>query len=62
MEYDRGDKFHFDLEPNGISFSSESIGKLSPRSYSIQFEIKLKYIFLSALLSESVPKLDKLRE
>ena len=38
MEYDRGDSFPFDFEPNGIQFDSESKGKLSSRSYSINFE------------------------
>ena len=37
MGYDRGDSFHFDFEPNGIRFGSKSIGKLSPRSNSVQF-------------------------
>ena len=30
--------FPFDFEPNGIPFGSKSKGKLSPRSYPIQFE------------------------
>ena len=47
MGYDRGDSFHFDSEPNGIPFGSKSKGKLSPRSYAIQFERKRKYSFLS---------------
>ena len=47
MEYDRGDSFPFDFEPNGILFDSKSKGKLSPRSYPIQFERKWKYGFLS---------------
>ena len=47
MGYDRGDSFHFDFEPNGNLFGSESKGKLSPRSYLIQFERKCKYSFLS---------------
>ena len=38
MGYDRGDSSPFDLEPNGILFGSK--GKLSPRSYPIQFERK----------------------
>ena len=47
MGYDRGDSFPFDFEPNGIPFGSKSKGKLSPRSYPIQFERKWKYSFLS---------------
>ena len=48
MGYDRGDSFPFDFEPNGIPFGSKSKGKLSPRSYPIQYERKWKYNFLSA--------------
>ena len=48
MGYDHGDNFPFDFEPNGIPFGSKSKGKLSPRSYLIQFERKRKYSFLSA--------------
>ena len=40
MGYDRGDSFHFDFEPNGNPFGSELIGKLSPRSYPMQCEMK----------------------
>ena len=40
MGYDRGDSFPFDFEPNGIPFDSKSKGKLSPRSYPIQYERK----------------------
>ena len=40
MGYDRGDSFPFDFEPNRIPFGSNSKGKLSPRSYAIQFEIR----------------------
>ena len=47
MGYDRGDSFSFDFESNGIPFGSKSKGKLSPRSYPIQFERKWKYSFLS---------------
>ena len=47
MGYDRGDIFPFNLEPNGIPFGSKSKGKLSPRSYFIQFEKKRKYSFIS---------------
>ena len=47
MAYDRGDSFPFRFsEPNGIPFGSKSKGKLSPRSYPIQFERKWKYSFL----------------
>ena len=38
MEYDRGDSFPSDFEQNGIPFGTKSKGKLSPRSYSIQFD------------------------
>ena len=38
--YDRGDSFPFDFQPNAIPFSWKSKGKLSPRSYPIQFERK----------------------
>ena len=48
MGYDRGDSFPFDIELNGIPFSLKSKGKLSPRSYPIQFERKRKYSFPSA--------------
>ena len=47
MGYDRGDSFPFEFEPNGTPFGSKSKGKLSPRSYRIQFERKLKHSFLS---------------
>ena len=47
MGYDHGDSFPFDFEPNGIQFRSKSKGKLSPRSYPIQYERKWKYSFLS---------------
>ena len=47
MEYDRGDSFLSDFEPNGFPFCSKSNGKLSPRSYPIQFERKWKSIFPS---------------
>ena len=42
MGFNRGDSFPFDFEPNGIPFGSKSKGKLSPRSYPIQFERKGK--------------------
>ena len=38
MGYNRGVSFPFDFEPNGIPFDSKSDGKLSPRSYPIQFK------------------------
>ena len=47
MGYDRGDSFPSDYEPNEIPFGLKSKGKLSPRSYPIQFERKWKYSFLS---------------
>ena len=40
MGYDRGDRFPFDFESNGIPFGSRSEIKLSARSYPIQFERK----------------------
>ena len=42
MGYDRDDSFPFDFEPKGTPF-----GKLSPRSYPIQFERNWKCGFLS---------------
>ena len=42
MGYDRGDSFPFDFKSNGIPFGSKSKGKLSSRSYHIQFERKWK--------------------
>ena len=48
MKYDRGDSYPFDFKPNGFPFGSKSKGKLSPRSYPIQFERKRNYSFLSA--------------
>ena len=47
MGYDRVDRFPFDFEPNGLPFGSKFKGKLSPRSYPIQYERKLKYSYLS---------------
>ena len=47
MGCDRSDSFPFDFESNGILFGSKSKGKLSPRSYPIQFERNWKYSFLS---------------
>ena len=40
MGYDCVDSFPFNFEPNVIPFGSKSKGKLSPRSYPIQFESK----------------------
>ena len=50
MEYDRGDSFPFDFEPNGIPFGPKSKGNLSPRSYPIQFERKWNTSFQSAAI------------
>ena len=51
MEYDDlGDSFAFDFNPNEIPIGSKSKGKLSSRSYSIQFERKWKSIFLSDIV------------
>jgi len=60
IEYDRGDCFPFDFEPNGIqfgskskgkpngiTFGSKSKGKPSPRSYPIWFERKWNASFFS---------------
>ena len=61
MGYDRGDSFPLDFEPNEYSFSSKSKGKLSPRSYPIQFEGKWNTGFLSAhtRLGKNVPRLSE---
>ena len=48
MGYDRGDGFPFDFEPTWNPFGSKSKGKLSPRSYPIQYERKWRYSCLSA--------------
>ena len=40
MGYDRGDSLPFNIDPDGNPFGSISKGKLSPRSYPIQFERK----------------------
>ena len=53
MGYDHGDSFPFDFEPNGIPFGSKSKGKLSPRSYPIQFERKRNTSNLSVGQKES---------
>ena len=47
MRYGRGDSFPFDFDSNGFPFGSKSKGKMSPRSYPIQFERSWKYSFLS---------------
>ena len=47
MGYDPGDSLPFNFEPNGNSFDPKSKGKLSPRSYPIQYERKWNYSFLS---------------
>ena len=47
MGYDRGESFSFNFEPNVIPIDSKLKGKLSPRSYPIQFERKWKHSFLS---------------
>ena len=44
MGYDCGDSFPSDFEPNEIPFGSRSKGKLSPRSYPIQFERNWKLV------------------
>ena len=45
MGYDRGDRFPFDFEPNGIPIDSKSKGKLAPQPYTIQFERKWNTFF-----------------
>ena len=54
MGYDRGNSFPFDFEPNEIPFGSKSEGKLSPRSYPIQFDRKCKTSFVSVRLITAV--------
>ena len=54
-EYDRSDSFSSDYQPNGFSFGSKSKVKLSPRSYSIQFERKWKYSFFSVAEPDFLP-------
>ena len=51
MGYDHDDNFPFNFEPNGIPFGSISKGKLSPGSYPIQWERKIKYSFLRVPLT-----------
>ena len=45
-EYELGNSFPFDFEPNRIQFGSKLKGNLSPQSYSIQLERKWISIFL----------------
>ena len=40
-------KNDLEFKPNGIKFGSKSEEKLSPRSFSIQFEMQYKSIFRS---------------
>ena len=47
MGCDRGDSFPSDFEQNGIPFGLKTKGKLSPRSYPIQFERKWNTSFIS---------------
>ena len=54
--FDRGDTFTFDVGPNGIFVWSKSKGKLSPRSYSLQFEKEYKSIFLRVSPAETLSK------
>ena len=49
IKYDRGDSFPFDFEPTEIPFGSKLKGKLSPRSYPIQYERKCNASFLSVI-------------
>ena len=49
MEYDRGDSFPLDFEPNEILFGLKLKRKLSLRSYLIQFERKWKHSFHPSL-------------
>ena len=44
MGYDSGDSFPFDFESNGNPFGSKSNGKLSPRTYLIQYERKYSFL------------------
>ena len=53
IEYDSGDSFPFDFETKIIPLGSKSKVKLSPRSYSIQFERKWKSIFLSEYINSN---------
>ena len=62
MEYDRGDSFSFDFEPNGNPFGSKSKGKLSPRSYPIQIERKRKTSFFSVVISKYASQVAQMQE
>ena len=42
MEYDRGDSFPFDFEPNRISFGSENRKENCHHDHPIQFERKME--------------------
>ena len=61
MGYDRGDRFPFDFEPNGIPYGTKSKGKLSPRSYPIQCERKWKHSSLSVLYMHIAGYVEKRR-
>ena len=54
MKYDRGDSFPFYYEPNVIQFGPKSKGKLTLRSYCIQFKRKCKSMFLSIVAEDRV--------
>ena len=56
MGCDRGDSFPFNFEPIGIQFGSKLKGKLSPRSYPIQFKRKWHTSFLSVEVDTGVKK------
>ena len=51
MEHDLGGSFPFNFDPNGIPFVPKLKGKLSLRSYPIQFERKWNTSFLSVVKS-----------
>ena len=55
MEYDHGDSFPFDIDPNRIPFGSKLKGKLSPRSYPIQCEWKYSFLSVQQLTPNHVP-------
>ena len=57
MLYDHSDSFSVNFERNEIPFGSKSNGKLSSRSYSIQFERNWKYSFLSVSVMDSSNRL-----
>ena len=56
MGYYRGDSFPFNFKPNVVPFGSKSEGKLSPRSYPIQFERKWNTSSLSVAVREDVTR------